>query len=107
VRIKSRGEDNVFLNDGIYGGLAEFRDVGHCTRYTVYAPSGAQRTGGNADFVAFGPTCDSLDKLPNVLHLPTDCDEDDYIIISGMGAYTHCTSTPFNGYGQFQTIVIS
>jgi ornithine decarboxylase len=59
------------------------------------------------EFVAFGPTCDSLDKLPNVLHLPKDCEEDDYIVIAGMGAYTQCTSTRFNGYGQMQTVVIS
>jgi ornithine decarboxylase len=107
VRIKSRGVDNVFLNDGIYGGLAEFRDVGHCTRYKVYNPIGAQRVGETVEFVAFGPTCDSLDKLPDAVHLPNDCAEEDYIIISGMGAYTHCTSTPFNGYGQYMTVEIS
>jgi ornithine decarboxylase len=107
VRIKSRGDDYVFLNDGIYGGLAEFRDVGHCTRYQVFAPDGAQRIDHIADLTAFGPTCDSLDKLPSALHLPKDCAEDDYIIIKGMGAYTQCTSTRFNGYGELSTIIIA
>ena len=107
TRIKARLHDTVFLNDGIYGGLAEFRDVGHCERYQVYAPDGAARTGACADFVAFGPTCDSLDKLPNALHLPVDCAEEDYVLIKGMGAYATCIATRFNGYGDIQTVVIA
>ena len=106
ARIKSRGDGAVYLNDGIYGGLAEFRDIGHCERYRVYAPNGAARLGDFADFTAFGPTCDSLDKLPSALRLPEDCDEEDYVLIEGMGAYASCIATRFNGYGDIQTIVI-
>ena len=106
TRIKARSHDTVFLNDGIYGGLAEFRDVGHCERYRVYAPDGSERGGKCVEFIAFGPTCDSLDKLPSALQLPSDCAEEDYILIDGMGAYTTCISTRFNGYGDIQTIVI-
>jgi ornithine decarboxylase len=107
ARIKARSEDVVFLNDGVYGGLTEFRDVGHCERYRVYAPDGSPRTGKCADFTAFGPTCDSLDKLPSALQLPMDCAEEDYILIDGMGAYATCISTRFNGYGDIQTVVIN
>ncbi len=106
ARIKARGDDRVFLNDGIYGGLAEFRDVGHCERYHVYAPDGSPRGGTCAEFLAFGPTCDSLDKLPSALCLPRDCAEEDYVLIAGMGAYASCISTRFNGYGDIQTVVI-
>jgi ornithine decarboxylase len=106
ARIKSRSSDAVFLNDGIYGGLAEFRDIGHCERYRVYAPDGAARLGDGVDFVAFGPTCDSLDKLPSALRLPDDCAEEDYVLIEGMGAYASCIATRFNGYGNIQTVVI-
>lgn len=106
VRIKSRSDDAVFLNDGVYGGLTEFRDIGHCERYGVYAPDGTPRFGTVADFVAFGPTCDSLDKLPSALRLPDDCAEEDYVLINGMGAYASCIATRFNGYGDIRTVVI-
>lgn len=106
ARIKSRSNGAVFLNDGIYGGLAEFRDIGHCERYGVYAPDGTPRMGAIADFVAFGPTCDSLDKLPSALQLPNDCAEEDYVLIDGMGAYASCIATRFNGYGDIQTVVV-
>lgn len=106
-RIKSLAPGEVFLNDGIYGGLSEFRDVGHCDRYTVFSPTGERRIGKSQPFVAFGPTCDSLDKLPKPLNLPSDTQEDDYILIKGMGAYVRAISTSFNGYGDIQTVLIS
>jgi ornithine decarboxylase len=106
VRIKSRSEGTVFLNDGIYGDMCEFRDIGHCDRYRVHSPEGVLRSGNLADFVAFGPTCDSLDKLPNALRLPDDCAEEDYVLIEGMGAYANCISTRFNGYGDISTVII-
>ena len=106
ARIKSRGDGAVFLNDGIYGGLAEFRDIGHCERYRVYAPDGMERVGAPMPFTAFGPTCDSLDKLPSALNLPDDCAEEDYLMIEGMGAYGSCIATRFNGYGDILTVVL-
>ena len=46
----------------------------------------------------FGPTCDSLDKLPKPVPLPSDIQEGDWIEIGTMGAYSNCVRTAFNGF---------
>ncbi|WP_101065426.1 type III PLP-dependent enzyme [Roseovarius salinarum] len=88
----------LFLNDGIYGALAEARDVGAPGRFRVLAPDGTPRSGTAAPRTVFGPTCDSLDRLPGPLSLPGDVAEGDYVLFSGMGAYARSLATGFNGY---------
>jgi len=56
--------------------------------------------------VVFGPTCDSIDRLPDPLPLPSDLAEGDYLLIAGMGAYTRCLSTDFNGYGLREIVTV-
>lgn len=89
----------VFLNDGIYGGLVDIRDMGLPGRVEVVAPDGSRRTGPRRPRVVFGPTCDSLDRLPDGLPLPDDCATGDYVLFPGLGAYSSAMSTQFNGYG--------
>lgn len=107
VRIKARSDDILFINDGIYGGLSEFKDIGHCERYKLYTSDGVLRSGQTQKFITFGPTCDSLDKLPSSLTLPKNSQEGDYILIEGMGAYMNSIATKFNGYGQIRTILVN
>ncbi|MGC1496574.1 MAG: type III PLP-dependent enzyme [Sulfitobacter sp.] len=90
--------DVVFLNDGIYGGLPDLRDMGLCALVSVLGPNGP-RTGKSRSRVVFGPTCDSLDRLPDGLPLPNDTCIGDYVLFGGMGAYSISMSTAFNGYG--------
>ena len=89
----------VFLNDGIYGGLADLRDMGLTSRVRVVAADGTPRHGPARPRVTFGPTCDSLDRLPDGLMLPADTAPGDYVLFAGMGAYSVAMSTRFNGYG--------
>ena len=98
VRIKSRRAETIYLNDGIYGGMTELRDMGPSGLVTLLSPQGKIKTGPVTTFKAFGPTCDSLDHIPGGLQLPNSAAEDDYILIGGMGAYSSCLSTRFNGY---------
>ena len=56
--------------------------------------------------LVFGPTCDSLDVLPNKMSLPSDIADDDYIIFQNMGAYVKGVTTDFNGYGQLETVTV-
>lgn len=95
-----RDDRHVFLNDGIYGALAESAFVGMPDRIEVYSPEGKRRTGGPVPRVTFGPTCDSVDKLPGEPVLPSDAVEGDFIVVHGMGAYTTVTNTRFNGFGD-------
>ncbi|KIC12910.1 ornithine decarboxylase [Leisingera sp. ANG-M1] len=101
ARIKGMRKDGevVFLNDGIYGGLVDIRDMGLPGRVEVVSSDGKHRAGDRQPRVVFGPTCDSLDRLPDGLPLPCDAATGDYVLFPGLGAYSSAMSTQFNGYG--------
>ena len=108
TRIKAlRPNGAVFLNDGIYGALSELRDICGNDRVQVMAPDGTARSGQPVKRVAFGPTCDSLDKLPDPIAFPDDTAEGDYVLFSGMGAYSLAIATRFNGYGIGDPITVA
>ena len=108
ARVKSlRPDGAVFLNDGIYGGLTEARDMGIGDRITVFSPDGAFRSAPTQARVVYGPTCDSLDRLPDPVALPGDLSEGDYVAFAGLGAYSRCLSTGFNGYGLGDPITVA
>lgn len=107
VRVKAVREDGaVFFNDGVYGALTEFRDIGMPKRYVVVEEGGRLKDGARHPHVVFGPTCDSIDRLPDV-DLPEDIAEGDYVIFAAMGAYSRVLVTPFNGYGTRQQVNIA
>jgi len=106
TRVKAiRADGSVFLNDGIYGALSENPSMGNVDRIEVYGPAGTRSPGFRAR-VVFGPTCDSLDRLPGHLNLPEDLSEGDWIIFHGMGAYSQATMTGFNGYGDAEVVTV-
>ena len=89
----------VYLNDGIYGGLVDIRDMGLPGRVEVVSAEGRHRRAARKPRIVFGPTCDSLDRLPDGLPLPEDSMIGDYVLFPGLGAYSSAMSTQFNGYG--------
>jgi ornithine decarboxylase len=107
VKALRQGGATVFLNDGIYGGLTDLRDMGLTSRISALAPDGTARRGAGRSRVVFGPTCDSLDRLPDGMPLPEDTQVGDYVLFGGMGAYSVAMSTNFNGYGlrDVQTVL--
>ncbi|MCL4186427.1 MAG: type III PLP-dependent enzyme [Rhodobacteraceae bacterium] len=92
--------EHVFLNDGIYGALAELALIGAIDRVAVLSPDGRRRFGAGVERIVFGPTCDSMDRLPGTISLPADVAEDDYVLFHGLGAYSTATCTRFNGFGD-------
>lgn len=108
TRIKAlrKGGKTVFLNDGIYGGLTDLRDMGLIRRVCVVGPDGANRRAAPKPRVVFGPTCDSLDRLPDGLMLAGDAADGDYVLFAGMGAYSVAMSTRFNGYGLHDVVTV-
>jgi ornithine decarboxylase len=101
TRVKAiRDDAHVFLNDGVYGGLSELHLVGVIDRIDVFGPYGNRRQGDPVLRTVFGPTCDSTDKLPSELGFPSDMEEDDHVVFSGLGAYSLATATRFNGFGN-------
>lgn len=108
TRVKAiRDRGDVFLNDGLYGGLAEARDIIMVDRVQVISPDGMPRAGAPASFTVFGPTCDSIDRLPDALSLPENVTEGDYVIFRGLGAYSASLSTRFNGYGLTDPVTVA
>ena len=99
LRVKARGEDMLTLNDGLYGALGEWRDMVVPGGLTAFTADGLTVTGTQSPFIIFGPTCDSLDRVPDPWRLPTAIAEEDYILVTGAGAYSLALVTRFNGYG--------
>ncbi len=105
TRVKAlRDDTHVFLNDGVYGGLAELPLIGNIDRIEVYSPEGLRRDGEAVGRIVFGPTCDSVDRLPGDVMLPADLAEGDFVVFQGMGAYSSATNTRFNGFGQMEIV---
>jgi len=101
TRVKAlRDDTHVFLNDGVYGSLTELPMIGVIDRTEVKCPKGKLRTGEPIGRIVFGPTCDSVDRLPGELMLADDLEEGDFVIFHGMGAYSTVTNTRFNGFGE-------
>jgi ornithine decarboxylase len=104
ARVKAiRDEEHVFMNDGMYGALAEMPLIGNIDRMEVRSPEGVVRNGELVGRIVFGPTCDSVDRLPGDVMLPSDMVEGDFVLFYGMGAYSTVTMTRFNGFGQIGT----
>lgn len=104
--VRERSAD-LFLNDGIYGGLLEVTQVSDLLPfYRVLRNGDVVCATDNREFTVFGPTCDPLDVLPVPLLLPTDIAESDIIEFAGIGAYGMATATSFNGYGSVSQVTV-
>ena len=107
TRVKALREcGSIFLNDGIYGGFAEAPLIGVVDRISCVHPDGRPVGGAPVARAVFGPTCDSVDRLPDPLPLPGDLAEGDFLLFQGMGAYSTATVTRFNGYGAIRVITV-
>jgi ornithine decarboxylase len=97
TQVQLRKEEQLYINDGIYGSLSETVDAG------LKLPARLVRLGDDSsapsmDFILNGPTCDSLDVLPSPFALPGDVREGDWIEIDRVGAYSNALATRFNGF---------
>jgi ornithine decarboxylase len=107
ARVKAvRDGTHVFLNDGVYGSLFELSQIGIIDRIEVLDPAGNRRRGKTMGRICFGPTCDSVDRLPGDVPFPSDIAEGDFAVIHGMGAYSTVTNSRFNGFGELSRVTI-
>lgn len=100
VKLVCTDGDDIFINDGVYGGLMEFMQVPDLKPPFRVIRDGKFIDGKAKSFKVFGPTCDPLDVLPHRLDLLASLREDDYIEFGSLGAYGLSTLTEFNGYGR-------
>ncbi|MCA0434439.1 MAG: type III PLP-dependent enzyme [Proteobacteria bacterium] len=106
IKLVCTDGDDIFINDGVYGGLMEFMQVPDLKPpYRVFR-DGKEIEGRSKSWKVFGPTCDPLDVLPHRLDLHEGIREGDFIEFGTLGAYGLATATRFNGYGQHQVVAV-
>lgn len=103
TQVNMRRGDACFLNDGIYGSLNEYVLPNWPVQYpltvfTLRDGKVVEKRGETIDYRVFGPTCDTLDKLPVKLALPADLAPSDWVMFGQMGAYSAALRTSFNGF---------
>ena len=106
VKLVCTDGDDIFINDGVYGGLMEFMQAPELQPPFRVIRDGKVHGGPTKQWKVFGPTCDPLDVLPNRLALPADLKDDDFIEFGTLGAYGVSTCTRFNGYGGHQVVPV-
>lgn len=106
VKLVCTDGDDLFLNDGIYGGLMEVMQVPELEPPYRVLRDGEVLHGETKSWKVFGPTCDPLDVLPHRMELPAQIADEDYIEFGNLGAYGLATTTMFNGYGGHRVVEV-
>jgi ornithine decarboxylase len=106
VKLVCTDGDDIFINDGVYGGLMEYMQVPELKPPFRVIRDGQVLEGRSKSFKVFGPTCDPMDVLPHRLDILASLKEDDYIEFGSLGAYGLSTLTNFNGYGGNAVIAV-
>ena len=105
VRVDARRGNELYITDGGYGALFDAAQLGFVFPTRLI---GAEDTPAKdlQPFAFWGPTCDSIDHLPGPFMLPAGVGEGDYIEIGNMGAYGRAIAGHFNGYGQYDEVIL-
>jgi ornithine decarboxylase len=105
VQVQLRKDDQLYINDGIYGSLSEMVTAGLRLPARLVRLSGPH-SAVSRSFGLNGPTCDSLDVLPAPFELPDDVREGDWIEIDRVGAYSNALASRFNGFYPETLVVV-
>jgi ornithine decarboxylase len=105
VHVQARRGDALYVNDGVYGSLADAGTLGFRYPVRLIRPDGATAV-DTIGFSLFGPTCDSADVMRGPFVLPADAAEGDWIEIGQLGAYGACLRTAFNGFDRARIVEV-
>jgi ornithine decarboxylase len=94
------GKRCYYINDGVYHTYSGVI-FDHC-KY----PIKAFKKGPTQISAVFGPTCDALDTISLTEELP-DLNLGDVVYSENIGAYSHASSTTFNGFPPAQVLHIN
>jgi ornithine decarboxylase len=105
LQVQARRGEALYVNDGVYGSLADAGALGFRYPARLIRPdrAAAPETVG---FSLFGPTCDSADVMRGPFPLPADVREGDWIEIGQLGAYGACLRTAFNGFDRARIVEV-
>jgi ornithine decarboxylase len=105
VRVDARRGNNLYINDGSYGMLFDAAHLGFIFPTRLISRS-VDASDPLVPFELWGPTCDSIDHMKGPFLLPDSVREGDYIEIGNMGAYARAIAGRFNGYGEYDEVIL-
>ena len=94
------GKQCYYINDGVYHTFS-----GLLFDHIQYHFQAFKR-GATQVCCVFGPTCDALDTISLAEELP-DLELGDFIYSQNVGAYTHASSTSFNGFPSAKVVHVN
>lgn len=94
------GKPCYYINDGVYHSFSG-QIFDHC-----YYPVKAFKEGERQMSAVFGPTCDALDTITLSAELP-ELEIHDLVYAENIGAYSHASSTYFNGFPPAKIVHIN
>lgn len=107
VRVDARRGQALYINDGAFGSLFDAAFSGFRFPIRCVTPGREDLGPAETPFALYGPTCDSADYLPGPFLLPEAIGEGDYLEIGQVGAYGRVLANRFNGFGEFEEIVLT
>src|SRR5512137_636141 len=90
-----------YINDGVYHTYSGVI-FDHCTYHLK-----AFKRGPTQICSVFGPTCDALDVVSLAEQLPSNLQLGDLLYSQNIGAYSHASSTWFNGFAPAKVVHIN
>jgi len=94
------GKPSYYIDDGVYHTYSGVI-FDHC-KYPVRA----FKKGPTKLSAVYGPTCDALDVVSMAENLP-ELDRDDFVYSEKIGAYSHASSTHFNGFPPAKVVHVN
>ena len=90
-----------YIDDGIYHTFSGIL-FDHCPYHVE-----AFRKGPTEICSVFGPTCDGLDTISQAEQLPMNLQLGDLVYSRNIGAYSHASSTYFNGFPPAKVVHVN
>ncbi|CAF9924544.1 Ornithine decarboxylase [Imshaugia aleurites] len=93
----------LYLNDGVYGNFSSL-----IFDHQIASPrilSKRDVSNRSTDYSLWGPSCDGIDRVTDTCTLHGVLDVGDWLYFEGMGAYTKCSATKFNGFTDNHDVV--
>jgi len=94
------GKPCYYINDGVYHTYSGVI-FDHC-----HYPIKAFKKGATQISAVFGPTCDALDVVSMAENLPS-LERGDFVYSTNIGAYSHASSTFFNGFPPAKVVHVN
>ena len=105
VRVDLRRGRDLYINDGSYGMLFDAAHLGFNFPVRLVGRE-VKEPHVLTPFELWGPTCDSIDHMKGPFLLPEAIREGDYIEIGNTGAYARAIAGNFNGYGDYDEVIL-